>query len=97
LHIGLNLPPKDNLQKEDKSSAPKVSFIRRFHCTHVQWETWKVPIPVVLHSHATVLCVSILFLFHSVQITLIVCMCSYIHGGIPFCFASVQEISHENY
>jgi len=25
LHIGLNLPPKDNLQK-DKSSAPKVSL-----------------------------------------------------------------------
>jgi len=36
LHIGLNLPPKDNLREEDKSSAPKVSFIRRFHCnTHV--------------------------------------------------------------
>jgi len=33
LHIGSNLPPKDNLQKEDKSSAPKVSFIRRFHCS----------------------------------------------------------------
>jgi len=33
LHIGSNLPPKDNLRKEDKSSAPKVSFIRRFHCT----------------------------------------------------------------
>ena len=32
LQIGLNLPPKDNLWKEDKSSAPKVSFIRRFHC-----------------------------------------------------------------
>jgi len=32
LHIGSNLPPKDNLRKEDKSSAPKVSFIRRFHC-----------------------------------------------------------------
>ena len=32
-HIGSNLPPKDNLQKEDKSSAPKVSFIRRFHCS----------------------------------------------------------------
>jgi len=32
LHIGLNLPPKDNLRKEDKSSAPKVSFIWRFHC-----------------------------------------------------------------
>ena len=31
--IGSNLPPKDNLWKEDKSSAPKVSFIRRFHCT----------------------------------------------------------------
>ena len=31
-HIGSNLPPKDNLWKEDKSSAPKVSFIRRFHC-----------------------------------------------------------------
>ena len=31
-HIGSNLPPKDNLRKEDKSSAPKVSFIRRFHC-----------------------------------------------------------------
>jgi len=31
--FGLNLPPKDNLRKEDKSSAPKVSFIRRFHCT----------------------------------------------------------------
>ncbi len=24
--------PEDNLQKEDKSSAPKLSFIRRFHC-----------------------------------------------------------------
>jgi len=35
LHIGLNLPPKDNLRKEDKRSAPKVSFIRRFHCTHL--------------------------------------------------------------
>jgi len=33
LHIGSNLPPKDNLRKEDKSSAPKVSFIRRFHCS----------------------------------------------------------------
>jgi len=32
LHTGLNLPPKDNLRKEDKSSAPKVSFIWRFHC-----------------------------------------------------------------
>ena len=32
LHIGSNLPPKDNLRKEDKISAPKVSFIRRFHC-----------------------------------------------------------------
>ena len=31
-HIGLNLPPKDNLWKEDKRSAPKVSFIRMFHC-----------------------------------------------------------------
>ena len=30
----LNLPPKDNLQKEDKSSAPKVSFIRRLHCSN---------------------------------------------------------------
>jgi len=29
LHIGSNLPPKDNLRKEDKSSAPKV---QRFHC-----------------------------------------------------------------
>ncbi len=29
----MNLPPEDNLRKEDKSSAPKVSFIRRFHCT----------------------------------------------------------------
>ena len=32
MHIGSNLPPKDNLQKEDKSSAPKVSFVWRFHC-----------------------------------------------------------------
>ena len=32
LHIGSNLPPKDNLWKEDKSSAPKASFIWRFHC-----------------------------------------------------------------
>jgi len=32
MHIGSNLPPKDNLQKKDKSSAPKVSFIWRFHC-----------------------------------------------------------------
>ena len=24
----------DNLRKEDKSSAPKVSFIRRFHCNY---------------------------------------------------------------
>jgi len=32
LHIGSNIPPKVNLWKEDKSSAPKVSFIRRFHC-----------------------------------------------------------------
>jgi len=32
MHIGSNLPPKDNLRKEDNSSAPKVSFIRRFHC-----------------------------------------------------------------
>jgi len=32
MHIGLNLPPKDNLRKEDTSSAPKVSFIQRFHC-----------------------------------------------------------------
>ena len=29
----MNLPPEDNLRKEGKSSAPKVSFIRRFHCT----------------------------------------------------------------
>jgi len=28
LPIGSNLPPKGNLRKEDKSSAPKVSFIR---------------------------------------------------------------------
>ena len=33
LHIGSNLPPKDNLQKEDKSYAPKVSFILTFHCS----------------------------------------------------------------
>jgi len=32
LHTGSNLPTKDNLQKEDKTSAPKVSFIWRFHC-----------------------------------------------------------------
>jgi len=32
LHIGLNLPPKGNLRKEDKSSALKVSFIQRFQC-----------------------------------------------------------------
>ncbi len=32
----MNLPPEDNLRKEDKSSAPKVSFIRRFH-----WQTLK--------------------------------------------------------
>ena len=32
MHIDSNLPPKDNLQKEDKSSAPKVSFIQRFDC-----------------------------------------------------------------
>jgi len=32
LHIGSNLPPKDNLRKEGKSSAPKVSFIWKFHC-----------------------------------------------------------------
>ena len=32
LHIGSNLPPKDNVRKEDNSSAPKVSFIWRFHC-----------------------------------------------------------------
>jgi len=38
LHIGLNLPPKDNLRKEDKSSAPKVSYIRRFHCMPL----WKI-------------------------------------------------------
>ena len=24
--------PGDNLRKEDKSFAPKVSFIQRFHC-----------------------------------------------------------------
>jgi len=35
VHIGSNLPPKDNLRKEDKSSAPKVSFLRRFHCIHI--------------------------------------------------------------
>ncbi len=28
----MNLPPEDNLRNEDKSSAPKVSFIGRFHC-----------------------------------------------------------------
>ena len=45
LHIGSNLPPKDNLRKEDKSPAPKVSFIRRFHCTQL------LPQPkVVLHK-----------------------------------------------
>jgi len=37
LHIGSKLPPKDNLRTEDKSSAPKVSFIRRFHCTTPVW------------------------------------------------------------
>ncbi len=31
----MNLPPEDNLRKEDKSSAPKVSFIRRFHCINI--------------------------------------------------------------
>ena len=30
--IGSNLPPKDNLRKKDKSSAPKMSLIRTFHC-----------------------------------------------------------------
>jgi len=38
LHIGSNLPPKDSLRKEDKSYAPKVSFIRRFHC--IQLSHW---------------------------------------------------------
>ncbi len=33
--ILLNLPPKDNLRKEDRSTAPKVSFIRRFHCSTI--------------------------------------------------------------
>jgi len=32
LHIGSNLPPKDNLGKEEKRSAPKVFFIWSFHC-----------------------------------------------------------------
>ena len=31
--LARTLPPKDNLRNEDKSSAPKVSFIWRFHCT----------------------------------------------------------------
>jgi len=37
--MGSNLPPKDNLRKEDKSSDPKVSFIWRFHCTLKQCTT----------------------------------------------------------
>ena len=48
LHIGSNLPPKDNLRKEDKSSAPKVSFIRRFHCS-----TTVVPLQHCTNSHLT--------------------------------------------
>ena len=28
-----NLPPEDNRCIKDKSSAPKVSVIRRFHCS----------------------------------------------------------------
>ncbi len=32
----MNLPPEDNLRKEDKSSAPKLSFIRRFHCISLE-------------------------------------------------------------
>ena len=41
----MNLPPEDNLRKEGKSSAPKLSFIRRFHCIYnvpvnFLWPVW---------------------------------------------------------
>ena len=29
----MNLREKDNLRRKDKSAVPKVSFIRRYHCT----------------------------------------------------------------
>ena len=37
----------------------------------------KVPVPFALHGRAMVVCVSVPFLFCSVQITLAVCTCSY--------------------
>jgi len=48
LHVGSNLPPKDNLRKEEKSSAPKVSFIRRFHCSPV-----RRPLIINTYKHVT--------------------------------------------
>ena len=30
----MNLRDKDNLRRKDKSSVPKVSFLRRFHCIY---------------------------------------------------------------
>ncbi len=51
----MNLPPEDNLRKEDKSSAPKVSFIRRFHCTrHIFIRLHAMKAPRVLMRYASV-------------------------------------------
>jgi len=58
LHIGSNLPPKDNLRKEDKSSAP---FIRRFHCKvnqipyllkvyYVSWTVYMLLYTIISHT-----------------------------------------------
>ena len=46
--IDSNLPPEDNLRKEDKSSAPKVSFIRRLHCS----------IFIFLSKHVKLVCIN---------------------------------------
>ena len=37
----MNLRDKDNLRRKDKSAVPKVSFVRRFHCS------WIIHLPPV--------------------------------------------------
>ena len=53
LHTGSNLPPKDNLRREDKSYAPKVFFIQSFHCiprllVSKSWVLWALSPSVLL-------------------------------------------------
>ena len=42
-----NLPPEDSLQIEDKNRAPKVSFIRRLHCSEILQGGYPRPTTVV--------------------------------------------------